>query len=741
MRRLLLVLLSIGFLANASSSFAAEGDTTKVRVHDAVHMDWYGQYLEWGVFPSPGTSFRRINLDLTIGCPPTGCSDWDYTVLVEAMHHTGQFDSTLTPAPLYTVDGQAPDSIFSNLSPVYTTFFDSVSMTTDSTIADQFWIMTYNDPNNPFAVTDSDYVYPGNYYNYYWNSNGVIIDSILVGYDQTWVNVINMVYVVFEIVEKQELARVITPYGGFYNTSWKNTWHFDITDLAPVLQDSVEIRAFYSGWSDGFAITLDFEFIEGTPPRTPLQVRNVYKGSYAYGNVNNPIENHLVPKTFDINTNEMMSMLRVIPSGHGAGTQNCAEFCQKNYRVKLDGIQQYQQLVWRNDCGMNPLWHQAGTWIYDRANWCPGEKVTIREHDLTPFATPGSPITIDMDFDAYTNSTAGQNPTYILSAQLITYSLPNFSLDATIEEIIAPNSDMNYARFNPICNNPKVVIKNTGSTALTSLDITYGIKGAPTSSYTWNGNLEFGQTEEVQLGNINWNSSTNTPDEFEVIISSPNGGTDQYAYNDTLRSYLDFPPQFPSTFVLLVKTNLAYWETSYSIKDDQGNTVYTNPVLSSNAFFFDTLTLAPGCYEFIMNDSGKDGLSFFANNDGSGYVRFLNPGAGVLKFMEADFGTQLAQRFTIGYLLDDNSFETSSNVDVYPNPASESFTLDITLTSPEPMRVTITDVSGRVVRELNYGSTSYLLETLELNDEPAGLYFIRISGSSFNSTKKLVWQN
>jgi len=354
MKRFSIILSVLILFSVTQKTEAAEGDTTKIKVHDAVHMDWYGQYLQWGEFPAPGTSYRRINLDLTIGCPPSGCSDWDYTVLVEALHNTGELDSTLTPAPLYTIDGQAPDSIFTNTNQVYVTYYDSVGMVTDSSIAKQFWIYTHNDPMDPLAVSDSDYVYPGNYYNYYFNNTGMVIDSILIGHDVTWVNQISNVYVVFEVFEKQELARVITPYGGFYNTAWKNTWHFDITDLAPLLQDSVEIRAFYSGWSDGFAITLDFEFIEGTPPRTPIRVRNVYKGSYAYGNVNNPIENHLVPKTFDIDPTEEMTMLRVIPSGHGAGTQNCAEFCQKNYKVKLDGVQQYQQSVWRNDCGIRP---------------------------------------------------------------------------------------------------------------------------------------------------------------------------------------------------------------------------------------------------------------------------------------------------------------------------------------------------------------------------------------------------
>ena len=70
-----------------------------------------------------------------------------------------------------------------------------------------------------------------------------------------------------EIIESYELARVITPYGNGLNNNWEFTHIFDITDFASILKDSVEIRAHYGGWSSGFSVTLDFEFIEGTPPR------------------------------------------------------------------------------------------------------------------------------------------------------------------------------------------------------------------------------------------------------------------------------------------------------------------------------------------------------------------------------------------------------------------------------------------------------------------------------------------
>lgn len=723
---------------------AGPGDTTSVRVHDAVHMNWWGEYNRWGVFPAQGTTFGRINLDFTLSCPPTGCSDWDYTVQVEALHKTGALDSTAFQAPFYTVDGVGADTIYTSLTPTWEYFYNSATGSTDSVMSTTYWVMIHNDGNNPVLITDSLEVYPAGYYHMLYDATGTVIDSVLVPSTNTLINSFTTAYNVFEVVERIELARVITPYGGYYPLSWNNTLHFDITDLAPILHDSVEIRAFYGGWSDGFAITLDFHFIEGTPPRTPLQVRNIYSsgpGGFPYGNASNPIENYLVPKTFNMGLNETQAMIRFIPTGHGAGTSNCSEFCSKQYRIKLDGVQQFQAPIWRSDCGTNHLYHQAGTWIYDRANWCPGEKGLIKEHEITGLYTPGNNLTLDMDMDAYTNSVSGQNPNYIMAAQLITYGPTNHSLDASMETIISPNNDFYYNRSNGICNNPVVAIKNSGATQLTSVTITYGIKGAAAFSYQWNGTLDFGQIAQVQLSGIDWNSLTNQSDQFYAYVSNPNGGTDQYAYNDTMYSTVKFPATVPSTFVLLFKTNNAYFENTYNIKDDQGNVVFSNGVLAANIIYRDTITLNPGCYTFTINDSGKDGLSFFANNDGNGYARLVSAtGAGVLQFFEPDFGTKFTYQFTIGYTLSEPEIQHQTFMEVFPNPSSGTVNIDLAFDKVESGMVQIFDAVGKLVYTQKFENEHNPIITADFSSLPAGVYYVTATASDTRITKKLILQ-
>ncbi len=432
-------------------------------------------------------------------------------------------------------------------------------------------------------------------------------------------------------------------------------------------------------------------------------------------------------------------MLRVIPTGHGAGTQNCAEFCIKNYQVLLNGTQYFQQQIWRNDCGKNHLIRQAGTWIYDRANWCPGDKGIVREHELTPLITPGSNLTIDMNMDPYTNTVGGQNPNYILATQLITYGSPNFSLDASMEDIIAPSNNFYHNRSNPICQNPKVVIKNTGSTTLTSATITYGISGANPSTFNWTGSLAFNQTAVVQLGTIDWNSSTNEPDRFYAYVSNPNGGSDQYAMNDTMKSTVIFPTQHPNSFVLLFKTNAAPNENTYNIKDAQGNTVFSNGILAANTIYRDTVVLAPGCYTFNLNDSGRDGLYFFANNDGTGYVRFVNAfGPGVLKYFESDFGTSISYQFTVGYLLENPEIEKESRLLIYPNPSSSKFNIDLSLSKTESGILEVFNLEGKCVLKKSFDADDEHQLELDLETEPAGIYQFRVTTPSQVIVKKAV---
>ena len=80
------------------------GDTTTIRIHDHTDMIWYGNYDEWGELPDATKDYRKVYLNYTMGCATGGCSDWDYTSQIFVRHRTGEIDSTLQTAPLFTVN-------------------------------------------------------------------------------------------------------------------------------------------------------------------------------------------------------------------------------------------------------------------------------------------------------------------------------------------------------------------------------------------------------------------------------------------------------------------------------------------------------------------------------------------------------------------------------------------------------------------------------------------------------------
>ncbi|PSR05598.1 MAG: hypothetical protein BRD50_00400 [Bacteroidetes bacterium SW_11_45_7] len=431
----------------------------------------------------------------------------------------------------------------------------------------------------------------------------------------------------FEVSEPFELARVITPYGGYmannqngYSNSWQHTFVFDVTDFAPLLRDSVKLRAFYGGWSDGFSVSLRFQMIEGTPPRDVVSIANVWRrggGGWTYDNATSFDSTHLPQKEVWLPQEAKAASMRVIPTGHEFDNNvNCAEFCKKNYQLHAEGSQIADQPMWRSDCGRNPIFPQGGTWLYDRANWCPGDRATIYKHAIGRAFSAGDSISLDMDIDNISWS-GSDAPSYIIDAQLFTYSDPNFQLDASLEDIIAPSSADRHARENPICTNPVVEIKNTGEDTLKNLLFAYGVQGGDTCRYRWNGKLAFMEEQQVELPLFNWTSLDTSNPTFYASISAPNYGNDEYALNNHLTSSFSLPPVYDSTIIMEYATNGAADETAYTFQNQEGTVLYSRDTFPDNLLVRDTFHLSKGRYVFTMTDSDEDGIDFFANNDGS----------------------------------------------------------------------------------------------------------------------------
>jgi len=637
-----------------------------------------------------------------------------------------------------------PQTFFEEANDSTSNVVVSSTVTVDSVENNVMQIIEYIATTDGPVAKDTLYVWPPKV-QYHFSNNGAIIDSTVMPADTTLTLVKTPYFRKFEIVNRYEIARYITEYGN--PTSPTNTlaaggeftWDYDVSDYRTLLHDSVEINAY----NQQELVDVSFEFIKGTPPRDPISVTNLWNGDFWYG-TKTPIETWLHPLRIKIPDNALNTKIKIRPTGHGGGDQeNCAEFCPKDHWISVNDNEQWRRNVWREDCGLNPLYPQGGTWVYSRTNWCPGSDVHTYDFELTPFVKPGDSATLDYKIDDYTTNGKGNTPNRVIETQLVSYGKPNFTQNAAITEIKSPSSTNAYARHNPICGNPVITIQNRGSKPLTSLNITYGIAGAPMSTYHWTGNLNFLDTMDVELGKFGWASDSR---KFQASVADPNGGSDEYAGDDMLESVFTPPPVYPSKLVFEYKTNASPEEDSYIVKDINGNIVWQRDnTLDANTYYRDTLTLADGCYTFVMTDIGiggaGDGLSWWANPDqGTGTMKIKKiTGNTVLKTFASDFGAEIYHQFGVGSFAGVPEVHgVDQKITIFPNPAAKRFTIAITEPYAQDFIVSVFNMLGdEVYHAYRHAAVGDNL-SVDLTGSSSGNYIVRVASESGVISKNVV---
>jgi len=455
-----------------------------------------------------------------------------------------------------------------------------------------------------------------------------------------------------DTVEAFQLGSFVTPYGKRLwlggDDGW--TWIYDVTDYAPFLKGLVDIE---SG-NNQELLDLKFLMIPGIPPRDVVAAENIYPfGTYKYEYISD--DSLLTKKKLYLRDDASAYILRARISGHGhAGPRNCCEWDSKTHSYYINEWDHFRWNVWK-DCGFNPIYPQGGTWPFDRAGWCPGTKVDEYDFELTKMVNPGDSIDFDYGIEAYKDN-GEKDGEFRMSHQLISYGPPNFELDARIDDIIAPSLNDAYSRINPICDNPVIVIRNTGKYPIKTLDIYFRIVGQETLKYQWNGNLEFMEKEEVYLPQPDWTKAKEKP-VFEVWIENPNGSEDEYSANNYMSSAFKTPPVLPGEFVLYIETNdnTRAKESSYFIANDLGEMLFKREVFEDSVTYQDKIKLTSGCYEFFLTDDMQDGMNrhWWLRNSNpelvgrNGKIEIRNSEGEVLHTFAYDFGEKLLYRFRV----------------------------------------------------------------------------------------------
>ncbi len=527
---------------------------------------------------------------------------------------------------------------------------------------------------------------------------------------------------------KYEIARLITPYGRFFGTKWFFTFKADVTEFSGLLRDKATIEYVHSGYESdktcGWKISVAFEFVSGPPVANILSVLPMWNGQFPYGDTTDDIEKYLNTKSVQASTKTRLMRLRVIQTGHGMDEQeNCAEFCSKYRDIIFDGKTAEHRDIWMK-CGTNPVYPQAGTWIYDRANWCPGCMVNPEHFDL--FVEPGSTHTIDINMEPYIVKRGKPSANYVFSSFLIQYDKPKATADAAIEEILAPSAHENFSRMNPIGYDSKILIKNNGTAPLKSLKIEYSLAGQKPMVFNWTGNLAFGKSEEVFLpGVLNSDKPQTT---FTVILSKPNGKSDAYPGDNRMSSVFTSPPVYPSKFTLICKTNRDTAQTAWKITDAAGKIWYQKKedALKSSTEYKDTISLPDGHYTLLVTDKGGDGLEFWANpRGGMGFVRLVSADGQLIKVFGSDFGNEIFQSFTVDSKKPDYA-KQDAWVLVYPHRPTLNTTLMLHFNSPQTVKGRLTTQDGKPLQEMTWIDVTQGSYLIDLSNYADGIYMLEL---------------
>lgn len=531
---------------------------------------------------------------------------------------------------------------------------------------------------------------------------------------------------------KLEIMSFVTPYGiGLDMGLTGETWTFDLTDFTPVLNGTKRFTVERGGqWQE--ELDVKFLFIVGTPPMDVIDIQQIWKVDQRnYGSISD--DTYFTPRDVMTNATGTHFKIRSAITGHGQE----GEFIPRTHNVNINGgANDFSWQVWK-ECAQNPLYPQGGTWVYDRAGWCPGMATDVVESDITAMVTPGESVNID-----YGITSATGDSRYIVNHQLVTYGDANFELDASLLEVRKPSSRFEFDRFGTICHSPEVVIQNRGSETLTSLTINYWVNDATTpETYNWTGSLELMESEIVELPTpaTLWDAMTETGNVFHASVESPNGGSDAYAYNDTYHESFSVPDAVPNEFLIMFKTNLQPHENSFELRDGEGNLIFERDNMTANTLYKDTLALGQGCYHFKVFDTDDDGIAFWATpNDGNGFVRFKEVGGPTFNFFENDYGDGINYEFTVDYGLSYEEVKDIHHFEAYPNPTKDQLNIALSGFDTEVV-VRVYNGLGQLVISQNINAAmNKTTSQIDMHDLESGVYVVQATDGTRTSTQKVV---
>jgi len=263
---------------------------------------------------------------------------------------------------------------------------------------------------------------------------------------------------------------------------------------------------------------------------------------------------------------------------------------------------------------------------------------------------------------------------------------------------------------------PRVVLTNFGSNALTSAEMEISVNGEPLKTVTWNGNLSTFASETIDLGDISF--AVETSNALEVRLTSVNGGIDEASMNNLASLNIEGAPEtIGKVLKLSIRTDNNPQETTWQVTNlATGQVVLSGgPYETANTMYNETLDITEdGCYDFTIFDAGGDGLT-----DGQGLYGLKAGGATL--FSGGQFGSSESNEFSYEVYVsaEENTVEAAC---IFPNPTSGI----INIVGEGRQNVTIYNMTGQRVFD---GQCDGQLQ-IDMKRFGAGVYAIQVGSET-----------
>ena len=305
-----------------------------------------------------------------------------------------------------------------------------------------------------------------------------------------------------------EIIRYITPYAVACNHS------IDLTDYMSLLQGKVVFRINCSTFDNGYLYDIALDYHAGTPTHKYSKVDVIWQDTYPFGDYADLQPVDTIESSIPANAAD--AKFRLVTTGHGwnvaENTGNAAEFYEATHKVKFNDDVNDQHL-WAT-CSPNPdgCAPQYGTYLYNRAGWCPGAIANVYEYDLSSYIGLSSLSMIYEFYPDYVDychvnhpdcvsgqtcddCSAGTDPNLIVSGNMITYFDSPYE-QIGINEPIVKSIDI-QAFPNPTVG--EFVLSSNGNFSLADVTV-YDVVGHQIMMFEWEGQNTWVDLSDLKRG-------------------------------------------------------------------------------------------------------------------------------------------------------------------------------------------------------------------------------------------------